>query len=181
MSIINIVAGPIIGTLIGYTTNYIAFRMLFRLLHPIRIGSFRIPFTPGIFPKRKEQLAKALGNVVGNNLLTGDDIENMFLTEELKGRLISEVRKVIRGEEQRTIKNMVSSYFTPDEYNLGKEQLEILICEKIVSEISKLGLGEIIARESARAIKEKTQGSMLALMANDKLVASLVTPIGEKV
>jgi uncharacterized membrane protein YheB (UPF0754 family) len=180
MNIINILAGPIIGSMIGYVTNYIAVKMLFRPLHPIKIGNFRLPFTPGIFPKRKEQLAKALGKAVGNNLLTGEDIENMFLTEEMKEKVITEIGNLLCTEEY-TIKNLLAAYFQQDDYVRGKTQLEKLICEKIVSGISKLDLGKIIARESGRVIKEKTQGTMLALLVNDKLIASLATPMGEKI
>lgn len=60
MNIVNIITGPIIGSVIGYFTNFLAIKMLFRPLKPVKIGSFTLPFTPGIIPKRKNQLAKAL-------------------------------------------------------------------------------------------------------------------------
>jgi uncharacterized membrane protein YheB (UPF0754 family) len=180
MNIINILAGPIIGSMIGYVTNFIAVKMLFRPLHPIKIGNFRLPFTPGIFPKRKEQLAKALGKAVGNNLLTGEDIEYLFLTEEMKEKVVTEIGNLL-GTEEYTIRNLLADYFQQDDYLHAKTKLEKLICERIVSRISKLDLGEIIARESGRAIKEKTQGTMLALLVTDKLIASLATPMGEKI
>ena len=63
-------AGPVIGAGIGYFTNYIAVKMLFRPLHPVKIGNYTLPFTPGIIPKGRERLARALGNAVGNTLFT---------------------------------------------------------------------------------------------------------------
>ncbi|MDD6065009.1 MAG: DUF445 family protein, partial [Firmicutes bacterium] len=53
MNWIQIFAGPAIGAVIGYCTNYVAVKMLFRPLKPIRIGKFTLPFTPGVIPKRK--------------------------------------------------------------------------------------------------------------------------------
>lgn len=45
---------PLLGCLIGYVTNSLAVKMLFRPYRPLRIGKFRIPFTPGMIPKDKE-------------------------------------------------------------------------------------------------------------------------------
>ena len=56
MNWIQILAGPAIGAVIGYCTNYVAVKMLFRPLKPIRIGKFTLPFTPGVIPKRKKEL-----------------------------------------------------------------------------------------------------------------------------
>ena len=60
---------PLIGAVIGYCTNYIAVKMLFRPYRPIRIGKWTLPFTPGVIPKRKPELAHAVGNAVGKSLL----------------------------------------------------------------------------------------------------------------
>ena len=61
MNIITILSGPIVGGLIGYFTNFLAIKMLFKPLNPIKIGNKTLPFTPGIVPKRKNQLGKILG------------------------------------------------------------------------------------------------------------------------
>ncbi|MEI3219612.1 MAG: DUF445 family protein [Lachnoclostridium sp.] len=54
MSILHLISGPLIGAVIGYCTNYIAVKMLFRPLKAIKIGRFTLPFTPGMIPKKKE-------------------------------------------------------------------------------------------------------------------------------
>lgn len=43
MDIISMAAGPLIGAVIGYFTNFIAVKMLFRPLHEVKIANFRIP------------------------------------------------------------------------------------------------------------------------------------------
>ena len=50
MDWIQILAGPVIGAVIGYFTNYIAVKMLFRPLKPIKIKNYTLPFTPGTYP-----------------------------------------------------------------------------------------------------------------------------------
>jgi uncharacterized membrane protein YheB (UPF0754 family) len=65
---------PLLGALIGYVTNYVAIRMLFRPLRPWYIWGVRVPMTPGIIPSRREDLARKMGLMVGEHLLTSADV-----------------------------------------------------------------------------------------------------------
>lgn len=65
---------PLIGALIGYLTNHIAIRMLFRPLHPWRLAGRRIPLTPGVIPAARHRLARNIGKMVGDHLLTPEDV-----------------------------------------------------------------------------------------------------------
>lgn len=67
---------PLLGALIGYVTNYIAIRMLFRPLHPWRLFGIRVPLTPGIIPSQRHELARKMGEMVGSHLLTTADVAN---------------------------------------------------------------------------------------------------------
>ena len=87
----KILAGPLIGAVIGYCTNYIAVKMLFRPLHPVKVGNWTLPFTPGIIPRGKARLAKALGNAVGEHLLTKEDLEQMLLSDGVKMTIVNRV------------------------------------------------------------------------------------------
>ncbi|MDR0302848.1 MAG: DUF445 family protein, partial [Treponema sp.] len=49
---------PIAGAIIGFVTNVVAIRMLFRPLKEIRFLGARLPFTPGILPKQRQKLAQ---------------------------------------------------------------------------------------------------------------------------
>ncbi len=67
-------APPLMGAFIGYLTNRIAIRMLFRPLRPWRIFGLRVPMTPGVIPAKRVQLAENMGEVVGDHLLTSEEI-----------------------------------------------------------------------------------------------------------
>lgn len=182
MDYLTIASGPIIGSMIGYVTNFIAVKMLFRPLYPVKIGDWTLPFTPGIFPKRKEQLAKALGNAVGNNLLTSEDVKNMFLKEDSKEVIVKEIWDFFDTEDsEHTLKNSLAPYVSQESYQRAKYQLEELIIQKIMSGLARLEIGDVIVKEGSRALKEKTQGSMLGVLVNDKWLVSLATPIGQKI
>lgn len=62
---------PAIGGLIGWMTNWLAVKMIFRPVKPRRILFFRIQ---GLVPRRQQELAKAIGNVVGNHLVEHKDV-----------------------------------------------------------------------------------------------------------
>ena len=73
---------PFIGALIGWLTNYIAIKMLFHPKNEVRI--FFIP-VQGVFPKRQKALARKLGQVVSEELVSARDV-----TAHLKEKATSE-------------------------------------------------------------------------------------------
>ena len=83
MSIFKLIAGPLIGALIGYFTNYIAVKMLFKPHKPVMIGKHRLPFTPGLIPKRKDELAGAIGSAVSDVLLTKEDLAQALPAQQI--------------------------------------------------------------------------------------------------
>lgn len=72
VSLLPYVLPPLLGAVIGYVTNALAIRMLFRPLTEKRILGIRIPLTPGIIPRQREQLAHSIARMVSTKLLTED-------------------------------------------------------------------------------------------------------------
>lgn len=70
-------APPVVGGVIGYFTNDIAIKMLFRPYRPIYIGNRRIPFTPGLIPSNQERLAKRISDTIMGSLLTPEELQNL--------------------------------------------------------------------------------------------------------
>lgn len=68
-----------IGGLIGWITNKVAIKMLFRPINPIKIGLFTLQ---GVFPKRKDQMAISLADTIEQELLSKDAILNSLLDGE---------------------------------------------------------------------------------------------------
>lgn len=78
---------PLLGAVIGYVTNYIAIRMLFRPLRAWRLLGLRIPLTPGIIPSKRDELARKMGEMVGEHLLTVDDVGRAFGKDSIQREL----------------------------------------------------------------------------------------------
>ncbi len=60
----------IIGSLIGGLTNHLAITMLFKPYAPKYLFGMRLPFTPGVIPRRREEASTKLGNIIMGHLLT---------------------------------------------------------------------------------------------------------------
>ena len=54
------IIAPLLGGVIGYITNDIAIRMLFRPHTAKYLFGVHIPFTPGIIPKEKGRISEVL-------------------------------------------------------------------------------------------------------------------------
>ena len=65
---------PVLGAIIGYVTNSVAIAMIFRPYEEKRFLGMRIPFTPGIIPKQRKELAVSIGKMVSRELLTEDAV-----------------------------------------------------------------------------------------------------------
>ena len=61
---------PVVGAIIGYVTNLVAIKMLFRPLNEVRFFGMRLPFTPGILPRERGKLADSIGGMVERELVT---------------------------------------------------------------------------------------------------------------
>jgi len=73
----------IIGGVIGYSTNKVAVKMLFRPHKPIKLGLFTLQ---GVLPKRKAQLALSVGETIEQALLDSDDIYNALLSDNTRAK-----------------------------------------------------------------------------------------------
>ncbi len=169
------ISGPVIGAIIGYCTNYIAVKMLFYPRKEIYVMGHKLPFTPGAIPKGKDRLAKAIGSVISNTLLTEKDIKEKLLSDELENVVVDKMMEVLATDFRGLFMKMLSS---EEEYESLKEKLIGHLTDRVLASIQNLELEEVITREGSRIIKEKTDGTMLALFVSDELVASILHPFG---
>lgn len=92
-----------VGALIGGVTNSLAIKMLFRPYQAMYIGTWRVPFTPGLIPKRRTELADQLGKLVVNHLLTAEGLkkklESTIFMTEITEWMNREVRNLLRSDQ----------------------------------------------------------------------------------
>ncbi|GHV71264.1 UPF0754 membrane protein [Spirochaetia bacterium] len=78
---------PVVGALIGYVTNAVAIKMLFRPLKEVRVLGIRLPFTPGILPRQRHKLADSIGGMVERELLTAEVLSARLKRPEVRDGL----------------------------------------------------------------------------------------------
>lgn len=102
---------PVLGGIIGYFTNDIAIKMLFRPYRAIYIAGRRVPFTPGLIPRNQERLAKNISNTIMGSLLTPEELQNLarrlLQTERVQAAILWLLQLAI--EQIKTDKNQKSA------------------------------------------------------------------------
>ncbi|MGA9289592.1 MAG: DUF445 family protein [Anaerobacillus sp.] len=102
--LITILFMIVIGAVIGGFTNSLAIKMLFRPYEARYIGKWKIPFTPGLIPKRRDELAVQLGRMVVEHLLTPEGIQQKMNDPAFKRTMIEyaqkEVLRILETDEK---------------------------------------------------------------------------------
>ncbi len=133
MTEIIIILGMIaVGAAIGGVTNSLAIKMLFRPYNAVYLFDRRLPFTPGLIPKRREELAKQLGRMVVEYLLTPEGIRKKFLDKgfryEVEQWAKDEMRRVM--DSDKTIEESMAALGTTDASFRGEEKLRSIVEER---------------------------------------------------
>ncbi|MCY7435315.1 DUF445 family protein [Bacillus pumilus] len=102
----------VIGAVIGAATNHLAIKMLFRPYKPYYLFGKQLPFTPGLIPKRRDEVAKQIGVMVMEHLLTPEGIQKRFESSEAKQEILHTVHRYIdKGAEMEiTVLSLLESF-----------------------------------------------------------------------
>ncbi len=82
----SLLALPVIGALIGWFTNFLAVKMIFRPHQPRRILGMTLH---GLIPKRRQELAARIAEIVEKELLNHQDIRSVLEDPEYQARFLS--------------------------------------------------------------------------------------------
>ncbi|PTF40426.1 DUF445 domain-containing protein [Staphylococcus chromogenes] len=113
MKVVLIILGmTLIGALIGGVTNMIAIKMLFHPFKAYYIFGKRIPFTPGLVPKRREEIASKIGQVVEEHLLTESLIREKITSEAMHTSIYNTVQQQITAlqSDKVTLQSLVQDF-----------------------------------------------------------------------
>ena len=182
LDIVRLSAPVFLGGIIGAFTNYIAIKMMFRPYSEKRVFGFVIPFTPGIIPKRQNDLAKAIGKVVSDNLVDVDGISKMLLSDETIGKLETKIDETIHSlqTDECSLRTFFSNY-------AGEERVENLIkrvngnlVKKIDGIVSDEKIGLTIASSAMSAFDDKIGDGFMGLLAKNALADTIKDKITPK-
>ena len=149
-NIIRILILAVIGGLIGYITNVIAIKLIFRPINPIKIPILNIEII-GMIPKRKTEIATNIAKVVEEQFISVDEITDNIITEQDKQHIIDYIKvrvKLILSEKMTlipsTIRNLVQNYVSEIIEDEIREGIDELSEEMIIKTKNRINIKEII-------------------------------------
>lgn len=135
----------LVGALIGWLTNVIAIKLLFRPINPIGIKG--TPFTiQGLIPKRKGEIAKSIGDVISEELVSMEVIVDQIIEDMDKKQIVEIIKEKIIIVANEKMPSLIPSMFK----GMIIQNIESMIDEngeQIVTE-----LGEKLSHKAIEAI-----------------------------
>lgn len=174
-NLIRILILAVIGGFIGYVTNVVAIRLIFRPIEPIKIPILNIEIV-GLIPKRRAEIAANVGEIIQEEFLSMDEILANIITDEDKEEVVRYIKarvKIIIHEKvsfiPSGIKNMIQDYLgeiiesevkqSIDELskniiNKANERIDIQkMVEDKINELDLYELEKIIIRIAKKELK----------------------------
>lgn len=144
MSVAPWIVFPAVGAAIGYSTNWIAVKMLFHPRRPVNLLGFRVQ---GLVPRRQSELAANVARTVEEELLSKDEIRAVVieLAESDKVRkLLHDRVDTLISEQLNSFGPLVRSFVSKDLVDKLKRRIEqeiVVFIEGLGDELHE-GIGE---------------------------------------
>lgn len=161
MSLFLIVSVPLTAALIGWITNYIAIKMLFRPRKPVRFFGLCLH---GLVPRRQAQLAASIAETVETELISHDDIRRFLETEESQ----EAIKKLLEEQIQNFLTHklganpMVAMFLQGDVGNSLRQSLVSQFQDAIPALLNTLMNRLEDGLDLQKVIREKIEGFELS-------------------
>ena len=154
---LSYIIAPLLGGVIGYITNDIAIRMLFRPHTAKYIFGIHIPFTPGIIPKEKGRIAEAVGGVISENLMNKEVLEKYLLSEDMVGKVRSAVDEFIATQQRNneTVVQFLRHYLSKEEIDTFAQNINQSITKQTYEKLADSSVGEKVAHIAIDHVAQK--------------------------
>ncbi|MGI6651757.1 MAG: DUF445 domain-containing protein [Limnochordia bacterium] len=103
----ELISLPIVAAVIGWGTNVIAIRMLFWPREPIRFFGFELL---GVLPKRKQDIARSIGEVLNDDLLPTEELIAAVNSEETRTRVARLITDNLTAKIQRFLPRFIMEH-----------------------------------------------------------------------
>ena len=168
MLIPRVIVAPVVGGVIGYITNDLAIRMLFRPRKAVYIGRFHVPFTPGLIPSQQGRIAQSIGGVISSQLLNEETLRQTLLSESTVGMLRKKARTALRvlSKDERTVADLVRQPGIRERVNMSADEIE--------GKLTALLSAKIIEAQLGYAVVDSVVGNKMDFITQNKLFTKLI-------
>lgn len=122
---------PLFGIMVGYVTNYLAIRLIFRPLNPIKVGKLVIQ---GMFIKRQVEVSTEYSRIVASKIIT---IENIF-EYIIRGPGSENLKLIVQRQIEKTIDEMAGIIKSLVEISTGSKlfiHIRNIACFRFMQEL----------------------------------------------
>ena len=160
---IRFLVTPVVAGIIGYVTNALAIKMLFRPYRAVYIGRFHVPFTPGIIPSQRKRLAAAIGRVISSELLNSEIMEDALLSDELVTGLKEAFLSMLNSykDDERSIKEAITVFYPEDKLDDKIDRYRWKTAMMLKDKLVEDGIGRKIAEEATKELLNESLASKL--------------------
>lgn len=154
---VSYILAPLLGGIIGYITNDIAIRMLFRPHKAKYLFGIKVPFTPGIIPKEKGRIASAIGGAISENLMSKDVLEKNLLSDEMITKIRISIDSFFETQKnnQETVREFLAHYLTANDIDRLIRSLQEGLIEQVSTKLGESNLGEQISEVVMEHVSSK--------------------------
>lgn len=159
----TILLGPAVGAVIGGITNNLAIKMLFRPYKALYIGKWQMPFTPGIIPKEKDNIAKKIGEVICNELLNSDVLSQTLLSDQMLAKIEASLDAVLlrMQSDDRHLSELLLQYVELADMQRMSIRIEEDVTEAIYVKLDSPQLGKQVAKLAVGQVIENLSQARL--------------------
>lgn len=181
---LSTIVAPLLGGVIGYITNDLAIKMLFRPRKAVYIGKFHVPFTPGLIPAQQGRIAQSIGDVVSGQLLNEETLRQTLLSETTVQNLQNKARAFLRklSKDERRVRDLLAKKEIREKVNMSTDELEKKLTDGLTEKIIESKLGYTVV-ESIIGNKMDfiNQNKWLSILVDDNARESIKEKLAEKV
>lgn len=110
MDYFQLILMPIIGAFIGWSTNLLAIKLIFRPLKPFKIPLIKME-VQGLIPKRRFDISKSIGETLEEEILSPDEIVDKLTSEKVKNQILSYIKNLIREKSYERLPAFIPQGF----------------------------------------------------------------------
>ena len=147
MTVFSFITAIGVGGLIGYITNALAIKMLFRPHTAKHIFGFRLPFTPGIIPKEKGRIAKTIGGAISENLMSKEVLEKNLLSDDMIAKIRDAISSFFATQKANpeTLRQFLRHYLSEQELQIALNSVNEELTAQVAHKLGDSALGSQIA------------------------------------
>lgn len=151
------IMGPAIGAVIGYITNDIAIRMLFRPHAAKYLFGIKIPFTPGIIPKEKGRIAEAIGGAISQNLMNQEVLHRYLLSDDMTLKVRTSVEEFLEAQKhnQESVGEFFKQYLSEEELQGIVSSVNANLTSQVHTKLSDSEVGKNVAHIVVENVVDK--------------------------